>query len=274
MPTCLAREKLTCMDALVAPSTGNSPALVEKCVAEFVAYTCADFGDNNPPADCAPTGGRALDGACTFNGQCASGFCAKTKDTVCGTCAAAPVAGDSCVASNCGHDQVCVSNATGSLCQIRGALMAACDAGHPCGTGLSCVGANATTMVMGTCMGALNMVGAACGATLPGCDNTLGLHCGGPAGTGKTCLMTTLVGNGAPCGTMGDGSFVQCTQGDCYSATGLIDAGQQGTCKADAPDGAGCDTVLGPACTPPARCITAAAGSAGVCTIPLASTCG
>jgi hypothetical protein len=240
-------------------------------VADFVAYTCADFGDNNPPADCAPTGARALDGACTFNGQCQSGFCAKNKSTVCGSCAAAPAVGDSCASSNCGHDQVCVANALGPTCVLRGTLNSTCDSNNPCGTGLSCVGpANAA----GTCQNALTTVGASCGGTMPGCDNAEGLHCGGTAGTARSCEMTTLVGDGMPCGTMGDGSFVQCVQGDCYTDTGLIGAGQQGTCKTDALDGAACDTVLGPACTPPARCILGTTGTAGVCTVPVASTCG
>jgi hypothetical protein len=86
--------------------------------------------------------------------------------------------------------------------------------------------------------------------------------------------MTMTVGDGLPCGTMGDGSFVQCAQGDCYTTTGLIGAGQQGTCKADAIEGGTCDTVLGPGCTPPLRCITGATGSMGVCTVPLGATCG
>jgi len=272
MTTCLARQKESCLNALAAPAQGNSPALVEKCVADYATYSCSDFGDNNPPADCAPVGARALDGACTFNGQCASGFCAKTKDTVCGTCAPAPAAGDSCAASNCGHDEICVTDTSGSLCQIRGTLNSTCSNANPCGTGLSCVGSTATAS--GTCQNALTTVGAACGGTMPGCDNNIGLHCDGPAGTGKTCMTTALVGDGMPCGTMGDGSFVQCQQGDCYTATGLITGGQQGTCKADASDGAACDTNLGPGCTPPARCITTSGTTAGTCTIPLGSTCG
>jgi len=272
MATCLRRETRTCTDALGAPATGNSPTLVEKCVADFATYSCSDFGDNNPPADCIPTGQRDLGGACTFNGQCQSGFCSKTKASVCGSCAAAPAPGDSCVASNCGHDEICVDGDTTSVCQIRGTLNSPCSAANPCGTGLACVGATMTAT--GTCQNALTTVGAACGGMMPGCDGVIGLHCGGPADTGRTCIVTAFVGDGMPCGTMGDGSFAQCTQGDCYTATGLIAAGQQGTCKLDAVDGDACDTLLGPGCTPPARCVTGTTGTAGTCTIPLGPTCG
>src|SRR4051812_9407778 len=73
MATCLAREKLACTDALAADRTGNSPDLVEKCVAAYPTFSCADFADNRPPADCAPAGAGPDGAACAFNGQCQSG---------------------------------------------------------------------------------------------------------------------------------------------------------------------------------------------------------
>jgi hypothetical protein len=272
MTTCLTREKTTCTEGLGAPRTGNSPDLVEKCVAAYPTFSCADFADNKPPADCAPTGGGASGAACAFNGQCQSGFCAGTSNATCGMCALSPAAGDSCATSNCGHAQICV--AATSLCQIRGTLNDSCDANHPCGNGLSCVGDNATTATPGTCQNALTTLGAACGgATLPGCDGSVGLRCSGPANTSKSCIMTMLVAAGAACGTMADGSFAQCTQGDCYTSTGLAPGNQTGACKQDAADGAPCDVALGPGCTPPARCVPSG-GTAGTCVVPVASTCG
>ena len=270
MGTCLDREKTACQNGLAGPGSGNNPDMVEACVAAFPTLSCADFFDNKPPAACAPTGSRANGGACVFNGQCTSGFCSGTKFATCGMCADPPASGDSCATSACDHGQACVDST--SLCQDRGTLNGTCDADHPCGSGLSCAGNNATTP--GTCQNALTALNLPCGGTLPGCDGNVGLHCGGPSGTGKSCIMTSYVNNATPCGTMGDGSFVQCTRGDCYTATGLIAGGQQGTCKTDAADGAACDTVLGPGCTPPARCVVTAGSSAGTCTIPLGPSCG
>jgi hypothetical protein len=270
MTTCLAREQTACQDGLAGPGTGNDPDMVEACVRAYPTFSCADFFDNKPPAPCAPTGSRANGAACAFNGQCTSGFCSGTKNAACGTCADSPAAGDSCATSACGHGQVCVDSTL--LCQDRGTLNATCDSDHPCGNGLSCTGNNATTA--GTCQNALTAANLPCGGQLPGCDGNVGLRCTGPSGTGKSCQPITYVGDGKPCGTMGDGSFVQCTRGDCYIATGLIAGGQQGTCKADAADGAACDIQLGPGCTPPARCVVAGTGTAGTCTVPLGPTCG
>src|SRR5689334_8905386 len=73
MATCLQREQLACQNGLMAPQTGNSPTRVEACVKAFATFSCQDFFDNNPPADCVVTGTRANVITCTFNGQCASG---------------------------------------------------------------------------------------------------------------------------------------------------------------------------------------------------------
>jgi hypothetical protein len=242
-------------------------------VTDFASYSCGDFGDSNPPADCTPGGSRPTGAACAFNGQCASAYCSKNKNAACGTCDVAPAAGDACDSSNCGHDQVCVVDATANttLCQVRGTLNSACSTDLPCGTGLSCVGSTATAT--GTCQNALSTAGAACGGTMPGCDGNAGFRCGGPAGS-KTCMVIAIVGDGMPCGSLSDGSFAQCQQGDCYTATGLASGGQMGTCQTDAADGAPCDTQLGPGCTPPAKCVLSGTTStSGICTVPLGSTC-
>lgn len=267
MGTCLARERIACLDALAAPATGQSPARVETCVAAFAGYSCADFAANQPPAECAPTGARALGGTCAFNAQCASGFCARAANAQCGVCATPPAAGDPCDDAGCGHGLTCIAAGTGSVCRAPGALAAPCDPSDPCGAGLSCAG---DTAALGTCQSAVVETGARCGGNLPDCDGALGLHCGG--GDGR-CLLAGFVTDGMPCGATGDDAFAECTQGGCYTASGAATAGQPGTCKADAPDGAPCDAVLGPGCTPPARCV-ATSGTAGRCTIPLGPSCG
>ncbi len=271
MDSCVARETLSCMNGLAAPQTGNSAALVEQCVAAFANYSCADFFNNNPPAVCAPTGQRATGAPCAFNGQCASGYCSDLKNASCGTCATAPSRGASCTSSNCGHNQACVT-AT-EMCQIYGALNAQCDANDPCGDGLTCVGAVASTSTPGTCQAAGAVAGTACGGTMPGCDGTLGLFCGGSSGA-KTCMTITYVSDGMPCGALSSTMCAECITGGCYTATGLAASGEMGTCKADAADNAACDTVLGPGCLAPARCVTSGDASAGTCVVPNGPMCG
>jgi hypothetical protein len=49
LATCLAREKLACMNGLAAKGTGNSAAAAETCAAAYPAQSCADFFVGNPP---------------------------------------------------------------------------------------------------------------------------------------------------------------------------------------------------------------------------------
>jgi hypothetical protein len=267
MATCVARESLSCTIALAAPSTGNSPAAVEACVAAFATYACVDFLDDNPPAACIATGPGVAGAACTFAGQCASTYCAQNKTAVCGTCGDPPLAGASCATSVCARAQECVSASI--TCAAYGQMGAACDSSHPCAADLSCVGA----ATMGTCSTSLTTAGAACGGTtMMGCDTTQGLACLGAVGK-KSCAAITYVAGGMPCGLVSMDSFVGCLNGSCYTATGIATGTEQGTCKTTAADGAACDTVLGPGCLSPARCITSG-GTAGTCTVPDGHKCG
>jgi hypothetical protein len=270
MNTCVSREELTCTIALAAPATGNNPDLVETCVTAYATYSCTDFLNGNPPSACVPAGPRPNDAACTFNGQCASAYCARDKNSTCGACAAAPAPGDSCVSSNCGHDQICVDSTM--TCSQFGDINSACSTDAPCGVGLTCVGATAS--VAGSCQVAIAIAGQSCGGQGgSGCDVSLGLYCGGTTGA-KTCMTMTYGANGAPCGLMADGTRAGCKAGACFTATGIAAASDAGTCKADAADGAACDLQIGPQCAAPARCVASGAGTAGTCTVPDATTCG
>lgn len=268
---CVIRETLACLNGLGAPQTGNSPTLVEACVAAYATYSCADFFNDNPPASCAAMGSRATAAACAFNAQCASGYCAGNKTSLCGTCSAPPSAGASCLSSGCGHGQSCVD--TTMLCQAIGTTGSSCDGNSPCGSGLSCVGNIASTSTPGTCQPAAEGAGTACGGSaMPACDGTMGWFCGGAAGS-KTCIAITYVTGGMPCGDLSTTSHADCIAGGCYTGTGPVGSGQMGTCLTDVAEGAACDTVLGPDCLEPARCVKGADGSAGTCTVPTGSTC-
>jgi len=268
---CVMQQVLSCTNGLSAPKTGNSAALVEECVKAYSGYSCDDFFNNNPPSVCAPTGPGATGAACSFNAQCASGYCSGTKNALCGSCAAAPLAGDSCASTNCGHGQSCV--AATEMCEPVGAAGSSCTNDSPCGNGLGCVGNDAATSTLGTCMAQVDQVSAACGGTMVGCNGTEGLFCAGASGA-KTCIAVTYVGDGMPCGDLSTTEHVECIAGGCYTATGTAGSGETGTCKADVTDGSPCDTALGPTCQTPARCVLSGTGTTGTCTAPTGTSCG
>jgi hypothetical protein len=279
MSTCLARQELSCNDGLGAPRTGQSMTLVEQCTAGMASYSCADFLDNNLPATCNPTGPGAVGAACTFNGQCSTGYCSGVRYATCGTCAPPPAAGASCATSNCAHDQACIWNdKVVDVCEPYQSTGSACGAfSNPlCASGLTCAGASSTTGVGGTCAPAIDTAGTACGSKNMGlgCDGATGLWCMGHTGAPATCGSVQYAGDGAPCGYV-PGGVTECTKGTCYSTGGpyftFTGATTTGTCKAFAPDGAPCDAHTGPGCLSPARCITTGTGTAGTCTVPIAS---
>jgi hypothetical protein len=302
-PTCVTRQTLNCTNALNAPQNGNTPAQVVMCAAVFNTFSCQDFFDNLPPTVCVPPGPRGTGASCTFNGQCASGYCNGTKTSVCGTCGAPPAVGADCTDSICANGDRCVGATT--LCEAVVSSNGTCDSGHPCDRGLSCVGENAKTMTSGVCETAGTRVGLACGGTtLPGCDSTRGLYCGGPTGA-KSCMQVIYPGysgsvsvggtigsdggggsdagvgvgptpKGTVCGQLADGSRVGCVAGNCYTATGLATGADTGTCVPFAIDGAACDTTVGPGCMYPARCVVASGGdgaTVGTCVVPIATLC-
>lgn len=271
MSVCLTRTAQACANRLAAVNTADTPQSAVNCAAAYAKLSCNDFFDGKLPADCTPAGPAADGQPCAFNAQCASGYCGGTKNALCGTCAPQPAPGDSCATSRCGPGQNCV--AATMTCADVGILNAACDSNDPCGNGLSCVDASAKS-AGGTCQVALGTPGAACGGeAMPGCNGSLGLACVGASGS-KTCVMVTYGGDGMPCGDLSSTAVVQCKAGTCSMATGAAGGSQTGTCVLDAIDGASCDTVLGPSCMTPARCIVTGGGTAGTCALPTDRGCG
>ncbi len=263
--TCLAREKLGCGEGLAAPSTGATPDTVAKCAAAYTMTSCADFLGNNPPAACIVPGPKADGTPCAFGGQCKSTYCNKDKTATCGVCGAAPAPGSSCADTFCARGQECVAATT--LCQPFAAANAMCSAELPCQRGLSCT-PNAAMPGTGTCLPAVAKAGDPClDGGKAGCDNSLGLYCGGMKGM-RSCQVFKDAADGAACGALGDGTVAVCVGGACF-ANGMGNA-----CKAYAKDGAACDTTAGPTCLAPARCIVNGAGTKGTCTLPTGATCG
>ena len=263
---CRARQKQACLTRLAAPGTGNDPTAVEQCLQQIPSASCNEF-DLGEIAECqAKTGSIANGQACAFSGQCQSANCAIVTGTSCGTCAPPNQAGDSCATTSCSAGLFCI--AATQQCQPRGSGDAACDSGHPCGAGLSCV--TPSGMPSGTCQPAGATVGAACDPsrqTAPACDPNLNLRCDG---TSHTCLADSFTGAGAQCGVVNH-IGVSCTNAStCFGAQGQT----PGMCLANAADGGPCDTQAGPSCLPPARCVTGGgSATAGLCRLADPASC-
>jgi hypothetical protein len=258
MSTCLDRQTLACMLSLAAPMTGFSATAADACAAAINAESCSDFLNNVTPPACNYVGPFANGHSCAYGAQCTSSHCSGVRTALCGACADSPIAGASCATSNCGDDMTCVASTM--TCVAFATVGEPCDSTHPCGADLNCVGETASTG--GQCTATTPTEGASCGGTMH-CDNTMGLLC-----ANKMCTEIPYVAGGMPCGWRSDGSYgARCAGGACYTSTGPILFGQGGTCKAHAADGAACDTLLGPACLTPARCVTTD-GTAGTCQLP------
>lgn len=266
MSTCLAREQLTCTIGQAAPQTGGSPITAEQCAAALARISCADLFGNNPPVECINKGMRSNGARCTLAGQCASTYCLGNKTSTCGTCGDAPPSGISCDNESCARQQICTARS--QTCQKVAQLGETCDNFTLlCAADLGCnIASGATT---GTCAQTIATLGAPCGGALGSCDGTLGLTC-----TNKTCVAIDYAGDGMPCGNFTVGGFGACgAGGSCYTANGIAQSGEMGVCKAAAADGHACDTVLGPPCLTPARCIVSGGGSKGICTVPSSASC-
>jgi hypothetical protein len=281
MTTCLTREKLNCTTALAAKDNGNSPSGVEQCTAVVKVEACSDFLAGNVPPACIHTGPRADDSACAVVGQCMSSYCTGLANAACGTCGQPLSSGGDCSSGGtCARGLDCFSSTANSgtttmTCLAGSPSGGNCSRAQPCGAGLSCVGAVNTgaTPTPGMCVAAANTVGAACDPiqrTMPGCDRGMGLFCNTMT---KMCAAINYAGDGTACGIGSDGNFTDCANGNCYGSV-IVGANQMlGTCKANAADGAPCDTNNGPDCQFPARCVTGSGSSTGTCLLPNSSSC-
>jgi hypothetical protein len=281
--TCMSNVAAECVNALAAPQTAATPRFYAACAAAVATESCANLFGANPPAACAPLAGPLATGSpCFASGQCQTTYCAVPSTANCGVCAAVPVAGNPCsVDADCGsRNQLTCSKA--GTCVTYGELSASCDKNDPCSPGLSCVGADAKKGLAGTCNASAATVGAACDpATGATCDAMLLLTC--DAAT-KQCVADTLVGASQVCGAVNGGAARCETSGTCVipdagvvddAGDAGVDAGPAiGTCLAAAANGSACDSANGPACVPPAKCVTTDdASTAGTCLVGVSTAC-
>jgi hypothetical protein len=262
LATCEQREKLTCTEALAAPTTANTPATVVACSSAITAESCGDLLSKSPPTACLTQHGAGADAsACAFAAECSSGFCALPTDSLCATCTAQPAVGDSCATTTCGQTLVCASPS--KLCQMPVGDGGACSRDLPCAEGWTCVGAVVATSTMGVCTVEVTNTTDTCDpkhATHADCSADAGLTCDS---TTTTCVAETLAAPGEACGAM-NGITTKCSgAATCALTTGMT----TGTCTAPAADGAACDDTNGPTCFSPAKCV------GGTCQLPGSTTC-
>ena len=266
---CQTRQAQVCLNSFTAPQNSNTDTRVESCAATYPTEDCTVYLSGVVGDACLPNMGPRADGdPCGFSGQCQSSFCAIPTGSNCGTCAELPAVGDDCSSLGCGsRGLVCAPDST---CAQPGAANDACNnTDTPCGQGLSCVGATASDN--GTCQPELTTSGAACDArrrTAADCSRDTGLYCNAQG----QCAAVATAGDGMPCGQVG-GVVTLCTFGACFGASGTT----PGICKTGAADGAACDTINGPDCQVPARCVgseDADGGTSGICTLAGTTSCG
>ena len=175
----MARQTLNCTNALNGAPERQHPDAGRAVRRRARHLFLRDFFDNQPPAACTPTGPRASGSPCTFNGQCMSGSCNGTKTSVCGTCGAPPAAGADCSDSTCADGDRCVAATT--ECQLALSSNGACDSGHPVRPGPLLRGRERQDDDHRDLPDRLHARRRRLRrTTLPGCDRTRGLYCGGP----------------------------------------------------------------------------------------------
>jgi hypothetical protein len=250
---CNARFKLSCVDATGAPGSGLTAATISACSTALSGAACTDVIYRKVTA-CNIAGTRANGMACGTDSQCTTGYCAQSNQA-CGVCSALVGAGNACmVDDDCQAGLVCNS---ANVCVLPGGAGGNCSDSQPCAYGLFClVTAGSTT---GACATDAETPGGTCNPTLAeSCDILKGIYCDG---TVSTCKNLGFASPGDNCGLV-SGQYVLCSTGQCIYPT--VDA-TEGTCRAQAADGAACDATT--TCESPARCVS------GHCALPSSSAC-
>jgi len=235
IPTCQAREKLSC-DGYAFAGVAFTGKELNTCAVELNQVACNDFLRGTMPASCTKPGTLERYAPCGSDIQCKSGACG-THGKACGTCTLVARAGDDCKELNCGASAACLSGS----CVKLGKVGASCDSARlPCLTGLACS--------LGKCVEPIRNEEDACEPESSNCDVTAGLYCDREV---KQCRPVTLAAIGEDCGFL-NRVYVTCKSGALCSG---------GQCVAPASEGASCASDL--QCAAPARCLGGKCGIVG-----------
>jgi hypothetical protein len=248
---CVSYFVPACEDALAAPHTGETTALLQQCGDAIAAMSCADLLLGAYASACYPQGGTiAIGGACNNDWQCASGRCWAPYPDACGTCATVTSAGRPCqvdpsLGDLCPENLVCTQSPTGDgtlVCASIAPLGSACIGTELCASNDYC---DPTTSACTQ----LPAIGQACDPTnVFYCDPTQAASsCDGYT---STCTAVGTAKDGQACGIV-DGVVTNCN-GPCALGDGGVGV---------------CHTYLarGAACTPYDLCVPGTSCLAGVC---------
>jgi hypothetical protein len=166
---------------------------------------------------------------------------------------------------------VCVKN---TCITYTTAIGGPCSASQTCAPGLECV--IPKDAGAGNCAATQTTKGAACDPTDEtdgGCDILAGFYCVADKALAnyKTCQPVATAAVGGPCGRVDGVENVCANESECLKQAD--DAGSK--CIARASDNGNCNTVTGPSCIPPSRCIGTAldGGTSGTCILPGTYSC-
>jgi hypothetical protein len=250
-PTCVARQKVSCMDDQSVVGTTRAPADIVACAQAGATATCPDLLAGKLPAECQLKPGVLVNGrACGSDWQCQSTYCNK-HGLQCGTCGPRAAAGADCADSDgCQTGLVCA----GSRCVTPGVVGGACDATiQPCRSDLYCTPAATCAKRVG--------VGGSCADSSDACAITQGVACNG---LNHVCEKVAVAAGGAACGIV-DRTLTLCVALDpCVGATLTA----PGVCADPAGDGEACGkSASNRNCLSPATC------DMDVCRLPSTPSC-
>jgi hypothetical protein len=213
---CEQRLALDCLPKFGAPGTSATPAKTSTCAESLATQPCAAFAKGDLGAACAPQAGSLAAGvACGDDAQCASTFCARAPDAICGVCAPTTQAGSPCVRGACSFGTVCPMGKSTCVVLEPGQLGATCTIQEQCdvgnGVGCSAVTGRCIQLTLGSTTGT-------CGADLSGSMYTACRASGTCSGLlAGTCTMAAA--DGATCSTASSGPAclppARCVGGRC-----------------------------------------------------------
>jgi hypothetical protein len=138
--TCVSLHKQACSDAAwvatAVPFSAFDTNLAAACLAQLPSAECALFDEYLVDiSTCRAAFGMNADngGPCLVNGDCSTGYCARSVDG-CGQCEARVEVGGDCSDYPCQVGSVCVRD----LCRPRRGSGQACEQDTECGPGLFC----------------------------------------------------------------------------------------------------------------------------------------
>jgi hypothetical protein len=245
--TCLAREKISCLEVLSAPGTGFTPASMQACTRSMSSgQGCLSYV---PAPGCRPRGTLPDGAKCWTSSQCLGGDCLIPGGNACGICGQPAVQGGDC------YSYLDCVNAPQMYCRTTsvtkpGTCTPGVTLGNQCTdiTGLYCqpdLWCN-----KGVCTNAPRpQLNEPCDPIDQRCDDVMGLTCDS---TTRKCTALTVGDPGQLCP-----SYV-CAAGGACKDPNLSTR----MCVASVTEGQACDEVNATRCLSPAFCLNK------VCVLP------